>query len=698
MKKVFLTILWFLLSFLVLKAQDNVTTLFRGTVFDQKGFPIVGAKVACYLPGYSKGEPLLEGITDHNGSYCLQTPYKELLGENFALRVSAQGYATYHVGEVSGNELSPTVIGNIDITLYDAVTYKAGERAIFALPTPPDPSAGAYYELSRFEPSGTTADDVAQSRLVFVRKAHPQANKPYMFVPYSDYTISLRNLDLSAGTCSAHLDEGVSFVATYDDIELPDLPMNYTVLPSYAEPWPRIKALQGYITIKDGYKTARGLSIVLEEGSAAETDPRYPAFIREGKVWKCLQPADGSVCNYSIEGDTVISATVYKRVFCQDMASYGDDARHYLASVREDGYRVYMVSAGQQQERLLYDFEPDKEMTLSYDWCRLKVKRDAGAPCIFRSTRHYVFAVEQTTADSDTGSSTLAFWIDGIGSDSDPFYTGAKGLTVLSCYEGDNCIYEYADCPRIFTAEADGLKCQFWQKSHEARIVNGNCCDGELTIPAELTCYGENYKVTGAEWLAFAGCSTLAKVQIPSTLQEIFHIDNQPQFMNIFLGCTSLQSIDVEEGNPCLRSSDGVLYNGDLTRLYSYPAGSPRQAYVVPKSVSWIGNAAFHSAANLKELVIEGIIDDEALRYNGIFDGMSTDVTLFVQASEIKKFQGIYKGKVLPIEDYVEAGIESLPTVNTKQSKEMFDLQGRRLGEKPRKGIYIESGRKQAVR
>ena len=432
--------------------------------------------------------------------------------------------------------------------------------------------------------------------------------------------------------------------------------------------------------------------------ATAETDPRYPAFVREGKVWNCQRPADGGSVTYAIDGDTLISATVYKRVFCQDKASYGDDARHYLASVREDGYRVYVLYAGQQQEHLLYDFEPGKEMALSYDWCRLKVKRDAGAPCIFRSTRHYVFAVEQTTADSDTGSSTLAFWIDGIGSDSDPFYTGAKGLAVLSCYEDENCIYENADCPRIFTAEADGLKCQFWQNSHEARIVNGNCCDGELTIPAELSCYGENYKLTGAEWLAFAGCSMLTKVQIPSTLQEIFHIDDQPQFMNIFLGCTSLQSIDVEEGNPSLRSSDGVLYNGDLTRLYSYPAGSTRQTYVVPKSVSWIGNAAFHSAANLKELVIEGIIDDEALRYNGIFGGMSTDVTLYVQASEIKKFQGIYKGKVLPIEDYVETGIECLPTVNTKQSKEMFDLQGRRLGEKPRKGIYIESGRKQAVK
>jgi hypothetical protein len=55
----------------------------------------------------------------------------------------------------------------------------------------------------------------------------------------------------------------------------------------------------------------------------------------------------------------------------------------------------------------------------------------------------------------------------------------------------------------------------------------------------------------------------------------------------------------VEEGNPVLCAVDGVLFNKEKTRLYSYPAADSRTSYTVPKGVTWIDDAAFASNHHL---------------------------------------------------------------------------------------------------
>ena len=235
----------------------------------------------------------------------------------------------------------------------------------------------------------------------------------------------------------------------------------------------------------------------------AEPDERYPAFVKEGKVWKCLQPADGSICTYTIEGDTVIGGKDYKKVHCQDNFEYQDDAQHYFAAVREEDYRVYQRNAGQEQEYLLYDFEPGKEVELRYDWCSRGMARSAGLPCIFLHVRHTFFGVQSYPLDSDEQPMPLTFWLDGIGDlNGGPFCTGHTSREILTCHEGDNCIYEhdeFMNFERAFEGEAGGLKYCFIQNSHTATIENGNCWDGELSIPATVTYAGEDYTVNTIE-------------------------------------------------------------------------------------------------------------------------------------------------------------------------------------------------------
>ncbi len=120
------------------------------------------------------------------------------------------------------------------------------------------------------------------------------------------------------------------------------------------------------------------------------------------------------------------------------------------------------------------------------------------------------------------------------------------------------------------------------------------------------------------------------KVRIPKTIEEIIHyypVDPDwldpptgmanPIYVNPFKGCTALESIEVDEENPCMKSIDGVLFSQDGvgqyyyktgsysgTGLYCYPEGVRQESYTIPESVEWIGGAAFPNNQYLTTLTI----------------------------------------------------------------------------------------------
>jgi surface protein len=106
-----------------------------------------------------------------------------------------------------------------------------------------------------------------------------------------------------------------------------------------------------------------------------------------------------------------------------------------------------------------------------------------------------------------------------------------------------------------------------------------------LTIPNSVTTIGEN---------AFFSTS-ISSYMIPSSVSSI-GVDA--------FDLARCSSIDVEDGNLQYTSSDGVLFNKDMTTLIYYPSKKPGESYTIPNSVTTIDIDAFHASYNLTSVTI----------------------------------------------------------------------------------------------
>lgn len=73
---------------------------------------------------------------------------------------------------------------------------------------------------------------------------------------------------------------------------------------------------------------------------------------------------------------------------------------------------------------------------------------------------------------------------------------------------------------------------------------------------------------------------------------------------NAFSSCENLREINVTESNKIYRSINGVLYTKDLKTIIRYPVGKEDEKFVIPCSVTSIGDYAFWCCSNLREITL----------------------------------------------------------------------------------------------
>ncbi len=152
------------------------------------------------------------------------------------------------------------------------------------------------------------------------------------------------------------------------------------------------------------------------------------------------------------------------------------------------------------------------------------------------------------------------------------------------------------------------------------------CCTGltSVNISDSVTIIGEE---------AFAYCSGLTNINIPNSIiiikEYAFYCSGLTSItipdsvttigVQVFVNCLSLKNYTVSPLNQSFSSDEyGVLFNKDKSILLQYPAGKEQTTYLIPESVTTIGEWAFDSCSGLTDINISDsviVIGDMAFNY-----------------------------------------------------------------------------------
>lgn len=193
-----------------------------------------------------------------------------------------------------------------------------------------------------------------------------------------------------------------------------------------------------------------------------------------------------------------------------------------------------------------------------------------------------------------------------------------------------------------------------------------------------LCCYpagakSEAYDIPdGVEWIggdAFAYNPNLVSVTMPNSVTYTS--------FGLFANSKNLKSV---------KFSENLSYIG----AYFFDYCESLRHLDIPASVSGFAESVFRWTG-LESIVIRGTFPN-GLRSDTFYFVDADRTVIYCQPSEIEKFKKVYKGTVLPLEDYY-AGIAA-PVPAPSVVPHDFDLQGRSVTGTPRPGIYIRQGRK----
>lgn len=396
-----------------------------------------------------------------------------------------------------------------------------------------------------------------------------------------------------------------------------------------------------------------------------------------------------------------------------------------IANLEEQKVCVYMPRFKVDLKSDLDSVFVDMGMKDMYDASEADLsKMTPVKPCFVKSSKQYLsFSVDENGTEAAGITAILG---GGFGGGPRSFYIDRPFQFVLydkvhnvPLFIGQVNNMEKAKNEKpLDDGSTEGFYCEFDKESKEAKVISPGCgklYKGNLVIPDTIHSMGEAYAVTKIGKEAFAGCK-ITSVAFPKTLREIggdafmsssIKSFSFPEGVTIlgdvsFTGCESLEEVELPDNLTriqdyafafCRRLTEITLPSTvqEIGRTAFYLCSS-LESIVLSKSLEKIGEKVFEGCRKLSSIYIIGERMPEVI-YNSIDYNYRYRITLYVPEKMIPEYKasGLWGGfmAILPLPDEYN-GIEQLTPSPSLVKKDIYDLSGRRLEQKPTKGIYIQ--------
>lgn len=412
----------------------------------------------------------------------------------------------------------------------------------------------------------------------------------------------------------------------------------------------------------------------------------YQPFAKEGKMWNMWGSYDRNDSSHDFQylmlGDTIIGDEVMKKVHLIDEFHFHDNYLHYIGAVKEEDKQVYITYEGKDTPMLLYDFNLKPSSFISY-----------GEDYTFKIHGVYLYQVNSILRYEQYGQRQYppetkeivpkSFTnYEGIGCvmGLDPFQLIIWGRNeVVSCYEDGTCIFYYGDLGCFYHVEstyASLLKdCRSW-----------SCRDATSGKGIIQTVQGDTiiYKGPDGYW--------------GQLYRKVYCVDSQKY------GDEELHYYGAmrEEGEKVYLIPDGKEQK-DRVLLFDFGLKTGEQAEIdgctikVVETDSVVSEGRRYHRLTLHLLEdgmdtgrtchwMEGIGSDCGLLQPLPWDADKSDIVVNDDNTRIYDSNGI-------VTTMGKRAIRRSPSTS-----QIIDLQGRHLKALPRKGIYIQGGRKKLAK
>ena len=200
--------------------------------------------------------------------------------------------------------------------------------------------------------------------------------------------------------------------------------------------------------------------------------------------------------------------------------------------------------------------------------------------------------IPESVADPDDNS--VVYTVTSIGNDAFSCYYGLTSVTIPNSVTSIGN-YAFLNCSILTEINVESGNTAY---SSEDGVLFDKAGTNLICYPAGKT--GTTYiipnSVTSIGTSAFSYCSGLRSVTIGNSVTSIGDL--------AFSLCDNLTEINVESGNATFASENGILFNKDKTTILLYPAGKAGTTYIIPNSVTSIGDRAFDSCRGLTSVTI----------------------------------------------------------------------------------------------